>query len=154
MKKAKDVIDTNTNLKIQIGFRSPEDITFNGKLIIAGTRLGPGEEQLLKLFSAAALDKLIQGGFVAEIGADGIILNKTAGITYSKNFLEGLINPNSLNTAIKLLAEKRFNVQNLEILKNKAQEVIATGINSPTLNIFLENVSNEMYNRVILNNES
>ncbi|MFA6129769.1 MAG: hypothetical protein WC731_02130 [Candidatus Omnitrophota bacterium] len=151
MKKIKDVIEAETNYKIAISFRSPEDITFNSKLITAGTKLGPGEEVLLKCFSKAALDKLIQGGFVAEIGAGGILINKSAGITYSKNFLEGLINPNSLNTAIKLLAEKRFNVQNLEILKNKAQEVIATGINSPTLEIFLENVSNELFNKVILN---
>ena len=139
-------------LKIINPFNTTVPITHNGKIIEPGSRICPGEEMLLELFSKPVLDELIEKGFLGEVGGDGFTTGKdSAGITYSRSFLEGLITPGAISRAAKLLVERRFDVDDLRILKDKTEEVIESGIENPTLKLLRAEIINQLYGREILN---
>ncbi|MFA5093588.1 MAG: hypothetical protein WC543_06615, partial [Candidatus Omnitrophota bacterium] len=105
--------------------------------------------------SKVALQKILESGFIKEIGADGSIkTNKDDGITFTKNFLEGLCSPSRVDQLTKLLTEKRFSVNELKIIKDKIESVISSGINAPILLLLQDQVTSQLYDRVIINNEA
>ena len=73
---------------------------------------------------------------------------------YTENFLEGLVSPGRVNLLTRLLAEKRFDARDLRIIKNKIESLVNSGVNPPQLQLLQNEVTQQLYDKVILNNET
>lgn len=144
----------NKKYVIRTGFRTPETIIVNGKTIEQGVRLGPGEEALLESFSKIARQKLIDGGFIAEIRPDGSIDVKddsTDADYRNLNFLAGLVTPERLGRALRLIEEGKIDLAGLKAMQAKCETVLSSGVDAPVLKMFNDRLTQEIYNIVILN---
>lgn len=140
--------------KILQSFNLPGTITLqDGRVIEQGIRIGPGEESLLQYLSKSLFKKLTSDGLIGVPGAEADKDN-SEGMEYSENFLRGLISPGAINRAAKLLTEKCFNIENLEILKAKSEEVMSSGITSPVLKLLYEEIISQLYDLKIVQNEA
>ena len=147
-------------MRIIENFFLPEDIKLpNGTSISAGTRIGTGEDQILKHLSKAVKKRLLEAGSLAETDSNGAIivrrkLDEQGREIFEDNFCSGLISPSRIKKAIAFLDEHKLCRSNLEVMDEKVKAVRDLGCPDPLLSLAADKIVSQLYDIVVLGDYS